>query len=82
MGVGMGGGQTAGGRNPPPPGGRPLSWASGGSFGPRGRGPGQKCLNIGKARTLFRAGHLEIISWRSGPGEGRALRKQKLQNSE
>lgn len=34
------------------------------------------------ARSLFQVGHLEIISWGSGPGEGRALRKQKLQNSD
>lgn len=34
------------------------------------------------AQPLFRVGRLEIISWRSGPGEGRALRKQKLQNSD
>lgn len=34
------------------------------------------------AQLLFRVGRLEIISWRSGPGKGRALRKQKLQNSD
>lgn len=50
------------------------------------RPPGQRArLEVPEywdARPLFQVGRLEIISWRSGPGEGRALRKQKLQNSD